>query len=107
RLRLDGEREHLLVEDPAVAYADRLAGEVDGDVGRHRDVAPDADEVHVEQLPPGRVALDLAGEREDALSVDLQRDERVGATRAGEDVRQVAGGHRYRAGLRAQPVHDR
>ena len=40
--------------------------EVDRDLGAHRDVAADADEVDVHQLAPRGVAVDLAGEREHA-----------------------------------------
>ena len=42
-------------------------------------------------VAPGRVALDLAGEREHVVAVDLERDQRVGAALAGEDVLQLAG----------------
>ena len=61
------------------------------DLGAHRDVAADADEVDVHELAPGRVALDLAGEREHVVAVELEGDQRVGAALAGEDVLRARG----------------
>ena len=77
------------------------------DLGAHRDVAADADEVDVHQLAPRGVALDLAGEGEHALAVDVEGDQRVGAALPGEDVLQLAGrdGDRDRVG--AEAVDDR
>ena len=76
---------------PAVLHAVGLADEVERDLGAHRDVAADADEVDVHELAPGGVALDLAGEREHVVAVDVEVDQRVGAALAGQDVLQLAG----------------
>ena len=54
----------------------------------------------------GGVAVDLAGEREHALAVDVEGDQRVGARLAGEDVLQLAGGHGDRDGVGAEAVDD-
>ena len=75
------------------------------DLGRDGDVGADPDEVDVDQLAAGRVALDLPGERERVVAVELQRDQRVGAV--GEDVVELAGGHGDREGVAAQAVDDR
>ena len=62
-----------------------------GDLGGHGDVGADADEVDVDEVAAGRVALHLAGEREGLVAVDLQRDQRVGATWRGGGVSSRAG----------------
>ena len=61
-----GEVEEQLLEQAAVVHAGGLAEQVERDLGADRDVAADADEVDVHELAPGRVTLDLAGEREHA-----------------------------------------
>ena len=66
----------------------------------------DADEVDVHELALGGVALDLAGEREHALAVDVEGDQRVGPGLAGEDVLQLAGPHGDRDGFGAEAVDD-
>ena len=98
--------EEQLLEQAAVLHAGGLAVEVERDLGAHRDVAADADEVDVHQLAPGGVALDLAGEGERALAVDVEGDQRVGARLAGEDVLQLAGGHGDGDGVGAEAVDD-
>src|SRR5262249_55598516 len=85
-LGLDAEREHKLLEDAAVSDAFGLAGEVDGDLGGDGDVAPHPDEVDVQEVPPGRMPLDLPGEREVLLAIQLDGDERVGARLPRQDV---------------------
>src|SRR5439155_11279949 len=107
RHRLDRQREELLLEEATVAYADRLAGEVDGDLGGDGDVAPDADEVDVHEVAAGRVPLDLPREGEDALAVDLERDQGVGPALARQDVCQLPGRHRHRPGVGAEAVDHR
>src|SRR4029079_2258626 len=103
---LHGELEQELLEPAAVPDARRLAEQVDGDLGAHRDVPTDADEVDVHQLTAGGVAVDLPGEGEHALAVDVQGDQRVGAALTGQDVLELAGrdGDRDRVG--AEPVDD-
>ena len=103
----DGEVEDQLLEQSAVAHAGGLTDEVHGDLGADGDVAADADEVDVHQLAPRGVALDLAGEGEDVVAVDLERDQRVGTALAGEDVPEVAGGHRDHQGVGVEAVDDR
>ena len=107
RHRLDGEVEDELLEQAAVAHTGGLTDEVHGDLGADRDVAADADEVDVHQLTPRGVALDLPGEGEDVVAVDLERDQRVGTTLTGEDVPELAGGHRDHERVDAQAVDDR
>ena len=106
RHRLDGEVEEQLLEQTAVLHAGGLADEVDRDLGAHGDVAADADEVDVHELAPGGVALDLPGEREHVVAVDLEGDQRVGAALAGEDVLQLAGRDGDRDGVGAEAVDD-
>ena len=96
-----------LLEHPAFLRARRLALEGERDLGRDRDVTADADEVDVDELVAGRVALDLAGERECVLlALELQRDQRVGAGLAVERVVEVVGGDVHRERLGVQPVDD-
>ena len=84
-----------------------LAGEVDRDLGGHGDVAADPDEVDVDEVAPQRVALDLAGEGEDVVAVDLERDQRVDAAVALEDVLELTGGDGDVDGVGAEAVDDR
>ena len=98
--------EEQLLEQTAVPHAGGLTDEVDRDLGAHRDVAVDADEVDVHQDPLGGVAVDLAGEGEHALAVDVEGDQGVGTRLAGEDVLQLAGGHGDREGVGAEAVDD-
>jgi hypothetical protein len=79
---------------------------VQRDFGRDGDVAPDADEVDVHEVAPGGVALDLAGEREVLVTVDLEVDQGVRPGLAGEDVAELAGGHGDGDGITTEAVHD-
>ena len=99
---LDRQAEHELLEEAAAAHALGLAQEAQGDLGGHRDVGADPDEVDVEDVAAGRVPLDLAGEGELVVGPQAQGDERVGA--AGEDVGDVAGADAHRDGLAPEPV---
>ena len=93
RERLDRDREEQLLEDAAFLGARGLALDGERDLGRDRDVAADAHEVHVHELVAGRVALDLTGQGERVLlAVELQRDQRVGAGLAVERVVELTGG---------------
>ena len=58
------------------------------------------------ELAPGGVALDLAGEREHVVAVDVEVDQRVGAALAGEDVLQLASGHGDADRVVAEAVDD-
>src|SRR5262249_10092202 len=78
-----------LFEEAAVAHAGGLAEEVERHVGADCDVAPDADEVDVDEVAPGVVALDLAGQREHGLAVELEVDQGVGAGLARQDVGEL------------------
>ena len=104
--RLDGDAEHELLEQTAVAHTRGLTEEVERDVGADRDVAADADEVDVHELTPRGVTLDLPDEREHGVAVDLEVDQRVGAALAREDVRQLASRDGDVDRVVAEPVDD-
>ena len=61
----------------------------------------------MDELAARRVAVDLSGERENAVAVDVEADQCVGAALAGEDVLQLAGGNGDRHGVGAEAVDDR
>ena len=104
RLGLDRQREDELLEDAAVAHAGGLAGEVEADLRRHGHVGAHPHEVDVDEVAAGRVALDLPGQRQGLVAVDLQRDQRVRAL--GEDVHELAGRHRDGQRVGPQAVDD-
>src|SRR5205823_4756465 len=89
----------------AVAHAFRLADEVDGHFGGDGDIAAHPDEVDVQHVAPGRVPLDLPGEGEVLLAVHLDGDQGVGAGLAGQDVGELAAGHREVGGVGLEAVH--
>src|SRR5439155_17282515 len=105
-LGLDAEREHELLENAAVTHAFGLADEVNGDLGGDGDVAAHPDEVDVQDVAPGRVPLDLPGERQVLLAVHHEGDQRVGAGLAGQDVGELAAGHGEVRGVGLEGVHD-
>ena len=74
--------------------------------GGHRDVAADADEVDVDQLTAGGVALDLPGEGEHRVTVELEVDQRVRAALPREDAAEVARRHGDGERVVAEAVDD-
>ena len=66
----------------------------------------DAHEVDVHEIAARRVPLDLAGEGELLVAVDLEADQGVGAALTGEEVRQLPGGDGDRDRVGVEAVHD-
>ena len=106
RLRLDGEAEDQLLDQATVAAPGCLTDEVQRDLGLDRDVAADAHEVDVDEVATGGVSLDLTGERELLVPLDLEADQGVRATLTGEQVRELARRHRDRDRVGVEAVHD-
>ena len=90
RLGLDGERVHELLEDAAAHRALGVAGEVHGDLGLDRLVGADAHEVDVDHVPFTGWRWSCAGDRELLGAVDAERDQRVHAAAARQDVHELA-----------------
>jgi hypothetical protein len=80
--------QHLL-EHAAAADAFGVTDQVHRDVRLDRLVGANADEVDMHDRALHRVALDLAREGELVFAVEHQRDDRVHASRPGEDVCQL------------------
>src|ERR1019366_891716 len=101
---LDGQPEHDLLEQAAVADPFGLADQVQGNLGADRDVGADPHEVDVDQVAAGRVALNLAGQGELVVPGETEADQRVRAV--GEDVAELTGrdGHGHR--VAAEAVDD-
>ena len=100
------EAEDELLDEPSVATPGRLADEVQRDLGLDRDVAADPHEVDVHEIATRRVSLDLAGEGELLVAVDLEADQGVGAALSCEEVRELPSRDRDRDGLGVEAVHD-
>ena len=78
---------------------------MEGDVGRHGDVAPDTHEVDVDQFAARGVTLNLAGQRERGALTEVQRDQCVGTTRAVENALQFARADEDRLRIVLEAVH--
>ena len=101
---LDRDAEEQLLEQATLAHTRRVALGVQRDLGADRDVAAHAHEVDVHEVAAGRVALDLAGERERVVvRAEVQRDQRVRTTRAVQDALELAADDhdRLRVGVEA------
>ena len=98
---------HELLEHSAPYRTLGLADEVDRDLGLDRLVRADAHEVDVDDVALDGVALELTGDRELLGAVDVQRDQRVHAAAAGEDVDELPLRHGHRDVVGAEPVDDR
>ena len=92
----------MVLDDAAGLHADGLADDADGDRQLQLLVAPDREEVDVDEAPVDVIALDVARDDQVIGAVDDQVDEDVGPGPRVEDVVQVPRVHRQRG--RVHPV---
>src|SRR5690606_42335 len=85
----------------------RLSGQLEGDLGLHRLVQIDLDEVGVQQLPADGVILVLGEQHvELLLAIDLELDDGVYAQLALEHANDLIRSHRQHAGLETVAIGD-
>src|SRR5262245_61608592 len=104
---LDLDLPQVVLDDPAGLDAHRLADDPDGDVQADLLVAPDGQQVQVDEPAVDVVALDVPGDDQVLGPVHREVDQDVVAGARVEDVEQVLGVHRHRGRVEPRAVQHR
>ena len=97
----------VVLHHAAGVHTDRIADLVELDVHGDLLVAAHRHEVDVDEAVVDQVALDLTGDREVLVAVELQVDQDAGLTHRVENVEQIEGAHVDRRGLDTGSVEGR